>query len=385
MSVEQLVDLSRHFGQNSDWVLGGGGNTSVKVDDLLYIKASGHGLASMTPDGLAAMQRSKLADIWAAEYPKETQARERKALADLMDARHPKDTDKRPSVETLMHDALPFTYVIHTHPALLNGITCAQNGEAVAHELFGEQMLWIPLVNPGYVLARTVKDALDEYTSRHNVVPSMLLLQNHGLVIAGEDPAEIRKRHEDVAATVRSQLKREPDFTPAEYDSKGIERLKGAFADSVSDVVGGEEGESRVACLFDTNVEIDRFVADERSFEPLSGAYTPDHIVYAGHQPPFIPLASDWEDQVRLINEAVRGHYERHGYLPPVAAVEQVGVFSMAQDENTAEKALALFEDAVKIAVYASNFGGHRFMDSDQVEFILGWEVEQFRRQVSTG
>ncbi len=104
--LDALVALSRLYGSDSEWVLAGGGNTSVKIGETLYVKASGTSLGTIDETGFCAIDRSRLDAMWSASYPEETDAREAAALADLMAARVPGET-KRPSVETLMHGLSP--------------------------------------------------------------------------------------------------------------------------------------------------------------------------------------------------------------------------------------------------------------------------------------
>ena len=67
--LNDLVDISREYGADPQWVVAGGGNTSLKVDDVLYVKASGYPLATIDEGGFARMDRSKLAAIWSTDYP----------------------------------------------------------------------------------------------------------------------------------------------------------------------------------------------------------------------------------------------------------------------------------------------------------------------------
>ncbi len=162
MSVREIAEISREFGSDERYVLAGGGNTSFKDKDSLYVKASGFALSVIEEDGFVRMEREKLQRIWSKEYPDDVAERETVALADLMDSRAADQESKRPSVETLLHEAIPEAFVVHTHPSLVNGLTCSQEGVAASRRLFGETAIWIPLVNPGYILAATVRDELQK-------------------------------------------------------------------------------------------------------------------------------------------------------------------------------------------------------------------------------
>lgn len=371
MGLATLVELSNHFGADPDWVLAGGGNTSYKDEHHLYIKASGTRLATITENGFAKMDREKLARIWEKQYPSETEAREKQALADLMDARAPGEETKRPSVETLMHDLFPYSYVLHTHPARVNGLTCGKNGKQRCLEIFPDA-LWIPIVNPGYILATVMREAAETYTRARGAFPAVVFLENHGLVVAGDDPDATKKAKESVMATVVSHISREPDLSDS--NSKMPEDLLSAIAASYRDLTA-EEWVFELAA----NPEILRFVADREAFRPVSGPFSPDHVVYSGHKPLFVT-----PEEVRDGFETALADYQRaEGTLPKTVAVEGIGALGCGATAKLASSARLLFVDAVKIAVYSESFGGPQFLPPDQIEFIRGWEVEKYRERVS--
>jgi rhamnose utilization protein RhaD (predicted bifunctional aldolase and dehydrogenase) len=117
MSLEALAEISRFYGSNPEYVIAGGGNTSFKDQSRLHIKASGTSLATLESGDFVKMEREKLRQIWERTYSPDSGKRETEVLADMMAARSPGE-EKRPSVETLLHDILPFTYVVHLHPAM---------------------------------------------------------------------------------------------------------------------------------------------------------------------------------------------------------------------------------------------------------------------------
>lgn len=393
MGVEELEKISRRYGQDSAWVLAGGGNTSFKNEETLWVKASGYALATLTRDGLVALDRKKLAEVWNADYPEEPEKREERALADLMDARLPEDNRKRPSVETLMHDLLPYDYVVHTHPALINGVTCGQNGEAETRRLFGESVLWVPLVDPGFILARTIRELLHDYRERHNGAPKLLFLQNHGLVIASDDLDEIETLHEQVAEKIREALRREPDLNEPVETVKQAGLIENAVTEALRELSAEssipEEHRTQLKSVrhvrFSVNREIEQRVADRDSFAPLAAPFTPDHIVYAGHNPPFIEGPPAIQGLAERVKRSLGSYLEDAPLVPKTIALQGLGIVAMTPNASAAEKALALFTDAAQIAACAESFGGPRPMDEERIQFILSWEVESYRAQISTG
>jgi rhamnose utilization protein RhaD (predicted bifunctional aldolase and dehydrogenase) len=371
MSLQELAEVSRYYGSNPDYVIAGGGNTSFKDNATLYIKASGTSLGEIKPENFVKMDRYALAQIWQRQYPREADLREAAVLADMMAARKSGEENKRPSVETLLHDLLPFSFVVHTHPCLVNGLTCSKRGKEAAAELFGDEYIWIPSINPGYILSQYVKNAMDEYSGRKGKSAECIFLQNHGVFVAGNSVNDVKETYRRIIGVLEKQSGRKPDFS----DKTGVYENSREISAALEDLAG--QGSK---ALFERNKEFTRLVQDSAAFYPVSSAFTPDHIVYAGSDPLFInetvPAGPD------AVRAAWKDHVNKTGRLPKIAAVKGLGVFGIGSSEKTAALALALFEDAAKVAAHTEPYGGPEFMSAEQIDFINTWEVEQYRSKV---
>jgi len=393
MSIKELVELSRFYGSNPEYTLAGGGNTSFKDEKDLIVKASGFSLADATAASFVKMDRQALSAIWEKTYPSSSDEREKNVLADLMAAR--KEGEKRPSVEALLHDIIPCSYVVHLHPALVNGLCCSKNGKTVFKEIFSDDSaLWVPSTNPGYILSRLVKTALTEYYTERKKHASVIFLQNHG-IFAGADTADgIKRVYNEIMEKIGARIKRSPDFSDEERithteDFPQRHRTNGS-KDIEENLLTQEQIQSCKEIMkmlkdfngfsaFMNSRETARYIKDRHSFYPVSSAFTPDHIVYAGSDPLFTEANT---------KEAVRAELESHnkktGRAAKIIAVKNLGVFSAAAAEKAACFALDLFKDTVKVAVYTESFGGPLFMTREKIDFINNWEVERFRSSVST-
>jgi rhamnose utilization protein RhaD (predicted bifunctional aldolase and dehydrogenase) len=372
MSLQELAEISRFYGADPGYVIAGGGNTSFKDKDYLYIKASGTSLAEAKPEDFVKMERAALGKIWEKTYPPDAEARESAVLADMMAARAPGEEKKRPSVETLLHDILPFCFVVHTHPALVNGLTCSQKGGEAAKELFGGDFIWIPSINPGYILSKAVKDALDTFKAEKGKAPAIIFLQNHGVFVGADTVEGVKALYRRIMDTLGGRIKRWPRNCrtgPRFHVHRGVEKELLLLTEKLN---GGGSWFVR----FLKNPEIKKFTAAREAFVPLSSAFTPDHIVYAGSDPLFIDRAAGLE-------EALKAHIQKTGRFPKIIAVQGAGVFGLAGSDKAAKNAVELFNDAAKVAVYAENFGGPRFMPEDQIRFINNWEVERYRASIA--
>jgi len=376
--LSPLVAMSRRYGADPDWVLAGGGNTSWKTADRLYVKASGFALATIDASGFCEIERPRLDAIWKKSYPSDSAEREEAALADLMAARAPGET-KRPSVETLLHGFFPQAYVAHTHPTLINGLTCGRGGEAAFRRLFDGEGIWVPWVDPGYTLAKTVSVIFADFKAKHGTAPSIMFMQNHGLLVAAESPEEIDAISSSVAARLKAEIAAfngtgdcaEPDERAAAVDATGIAAV---FA-SLHALVG-----QGALVLHRADRMILGFAASPAGFEPLSRPFSPDHIVYAGHE--YLRV-----DDGKDLGAAWDAYLRRNGKAPRIVLVKGLGAFAVAEASPAAgtqvARALELFVDSCKVAVYAKAFGGSSFMSPEAVVFIRNWEVEKYRASLS--
>jgi rhamnose utilization protein RhaD (predicted bifunctional aldolase and dehydrogenase) len=323
------------------------------------------------------MDRAKLARIWKNAYPQDPEAREAAVLADMMAARKPGEEQKRPSVETLLHDLLPFAYVVHTHPAMVNGLTCSQQGEAAMKELFGEDAIWIPITNPGYILSLGVKNAEDAYTARKGKSADIIFLQNHGVFVGADTTEAIEAIYTRIIGTLEKRIQKKPDFSHKSDTYRDSVKIVAILAE-----LAGQKASAPGKAVFERNNEFARLGENVAFFHPVSSAFTPDHIVYAGSNPLFIELTGGvaQEDHVR---DAWQKHVRKTGRTPKIAAVQGLGVFGLGQSEKMARLALELFTDTVKVAVYSAAFGGGRFMTADKIDFINNWEVERYRSKIA--
>ena len=357
MSLTSLITHSKRYGSDPSFVLLGGGNTSYKEGNILYVKASGYALGTIDESGFVRMDLGKLEHIWGKQYSSDDEAREDEVLKDMMDCRLEGET-ARPSVEALLHALLPFPYVIHFHPAMVNGLTCAQKGKEAVARLFPEA-LWIELVKPGFILANTVRTRMAEQKRKTGRVSSLIFLQNHGIFVGGQSLEEIETLYDSLMQKIASQLIRKPDFTPLKADASKVEVIKRDLGPLTSEPI-----------LFSWNKEFAHYLQDENHFHAVGSSFTPDHIVYAG----FKPL---WVGEGQDVISAFEQFTSEHGVSPKIVCVQNLGVFSLG------EKPMPLFLDTVSIAVYTESFGGPRFMDDAMIDFIRNWEVEKYRSSVA--
>ena len=381
--LEALVKLSRHYGSLPGFVIAGGGNTSVKDAATLYVKASGVPLASIARDGFVSLDRARLQALGETECSADPATREGQFKQAILAARRAPECGRRPSVEALLHHLLPARFVVHSHATLVNAVACCVNGRKIARELFGDDALWIPYVDPGYVLARTLRQML---AARGTGAPKILLMANHGLIVSGDSPDDIRGTTDRVIARIRARLGdhwRQAPFGPAAVADPG---LIGTITNALPCLLA--ESDRLPVITFDDSPLVGSFVSgDAAATLPFNGPLNPDQIVYCNSFPlHFAPEAG--ESSPTLIDRlrgAVAGHRTRHGYLPRVILVRGVGLFAAGNDPKMAATARDLYKDAIEILAGAAHLGGPTYLSDPHRAFIEQWEAEAYRRQIASG
>lgn len=363
MIIDELVGFSNFYGSNEELVLAGGGNTSAKDGDVMYIKGSGTRLCDITAEGFVAMSRSKIAEIFTKTYPDNDKEREALSLKDLMDAKLPGQESKRPSVETTLHSLFPQRFVLHLHPSLVNGVTCAQNGKAAAKELFGDDVLWIDPVKPGYTLAKICYDTLTEYKNKMGRDADIVLLANHGIFVADDEVDGLGDKLFSVMSKIRAKVTGEADFSVGEFDGDKCQRIFNEISDAF--------GEDSVITYEPSTVALD-FAKNKESFDKVYLPFNPDQVVYCKPYPVYV----ENEGEIKaLVNE----YKEKNGFLPKIIFVKNCGLYGVDYSQKGSETASALFNDAMKIAVFAESFGGAMPMSPELTDFIVNWEAESYR------
>ena len=370
--IEDLIAISRKFGQDSRFVIAGGGNTSYKDENRLWVKASGHALATITEDGFAVLDRTLLNEMGEKAYNEDTAIREEQVKNDLAVACVTKD--RRPSVETSLHNCMGFAFVVHLHPTLVNGLMCSANAEAACGEIFPEA-LYIEYTDPGYTLFKKVYDRINAYKAANGKEPQVIFLQNHGIFVGGDTTAEIEGIYSEILGKLEAKVAALPeggsDVSPTVTDV--IPAIRQMLSRS---------GRGLKTLKVTKNALVDYFLDGSR--EKIAAPFTPDIIVYCKSAYIFIDAESD-EEILKQAEEKIEAFAAEKGYTPKVLLIKGVGLVAVGDNSKNAQIITDVFTDAMKVAFYAQSFGGEHPMEKAWIDFIDNWEVENYRRKVAAG
>jgi NAD(P)-dependent dehydrogenase (short-subunit alcohol dehydrogenase family)/rhamnose utilization protein RhaD (predicted bifunctional aldolase and dehydrogenase) len=373
--ISELLEISRFYGGNKDYVIAGGGNTSYKDGSTIWIKASGQSLASLTEDGLVALDREKLRIISTATYSLNSSEREEQVKNDMHRSIHEADRHKRPSVETSLHEIINYKYVVHLHPTLINGMLCSRNAKNATLRLFGERVLFVPYIDPGYTLFKKLETDLIAYRNKFQTDPQIIFLENHGSFAAADSTEEIKKIYNDIHAKISENIFPLHEITPLPWNPE---------ADSIIPFIRMHlSGNKPLVVRSRHNSLIAQFYQSQQEYHKISIPLTPDVIVYCKTRFMYIEKTTTVTAAIESFKYQLPNFVNEYGYQPRIIVMKGMGIFAFAESVTAAESSLDVYEDMVKISYYASLWGGLKYLTPEQVSFIDKWEVENYRRKVA--
>jgi len=365
--LKSLIEISRFYGDNPAFVIAGGGNTSYKNSDQIWIKASGIPLAGIGDDGFVSLSRRELGLIESNIYSEDPLLREEELKADMKRAIISPE-NLRPSVETSLHNLIDYSFVIHTHPTLVNALMCAMNAKQEVEDRFGEEALYVEYTDPGFILFKKLQELIGTFEKKQGKAPQIIFLQNHGVFVGADTVDEIKKLYDKIDLNINSGKDLSlPLSVPEDYNSRTSKTIKQHFA--------SRDLKSRsVQCAL-----IDHFVTSPTQFQKISKPFSPDIIVYCKSNYLFLQKGVEGAQVI----EELEKFEQTHGYYPKVVIEEQGGLIVVEENDQSMQTVIEVFLDLMKISYLSESFGGPHFMTPDQIHFIDNWEVEHYRRKVA--
>ena len=226
--LDKFTSMSKIAGSRSDYVQGGGGNTSCKLDEqLMVIKASGFRLDQITPDhAYAVLDYAVLRDFYGKTDPAKLDDIEKIGSEQTKTATMTIDglPELRPSVEAGFHSILD-TFVLHTHAVYANLLACAAEGQKIIDEIMtslGEPYAIVPYINPGAQLTFAIATAREAAAQNTGKKPSVIFMENHGLVVTGETAEYCLDLHDRVNLAIAAYF----DFPISNWPSFKLKSVK---------------------------------------------------------------------------------------------------------------------------------------------------------------
>ncbi len=300
------VYTSRLLGQEPQLVLHGGGNTSVKINsndffgksvETLFVKGSGWDLATIEEAGFAPLRIDVLLRLAQLAELSDSDMVEQQRLA-MLDSKAP-----NASVEAILHAIIPFRYVDHTHANAVLAITNTGNGLERVQEIYGNRVIVIPYVMPGFALAKLVyektKDVVwEDYEG--------MILMNHGIFTFSESAKESYNRMIKLVTEAENYLDRANALKPATGQGTCDPLELAHLRKNVSDLRGVP-----VVAKLDSSPEALGFANLGNAGEiGTRGPLTPDHSIFAKRVP--VSLSENTSRSIDTYSSEYKTYFDRN-------------------------------------------------------------------------
>jgi rhamnulose-1-phosphate aldolase/alcohol dehydrogenase len=396
------VYTSRLIGAEPEWVLHGGGNTSVKARardlfgreiDVLHVKGSGSDLASIEPAGLPALRLEPLVALRALDAlsDEDMVAEQRRALVDA--------SAPNPSIETLLHAFLPARFVDHSHADAILALTNQPDGERVVRTLYGDRVGWVPYVMPGFALAKRAVEVFEK-----NPAVEGLVLEKHGLFTFGDDARTSYERHVALVDRARQLIasrvegRRPLDARPvvAMRDWEEIAPIvRGALARPTGDP---DHPFARLVLERRSSDEILHFAAaDQGPMLAAAPPITPDHVIRTKgpylfvERPPYAnatALREKLEQEIGAYRRRYAEYFARScaargvertllDPTPRVLVLPGIGLVAAGETRAAACIAADIAEHTVRTKIWATALGQYEGLSELDLFDVEYWSLEQ--------
>lgn len=350
---------SRLLGGDPTLVLYGGGNTSIKLQQdgrrVLYVKGTG--------SDLAQVDEQSFTPLWLDEVTKLLARHEldNAGMMQALEACYVRRPAPRPSIETLLHAALPFRCVEHTHADAVLAVVNVEQCEAVHGEVYGDVAPLVPYHHSGHALARACMDTFRERATNNTIG---LILAFHGLVAFGDDPRSAYEHMIELVTRAERYLQLrgawEPALPPCTQAPADLTALDGVRAQI--DALAGAKLEMRIADDARSMAYVQRTDLAEISQQ---GPATPQHAVYTRR----VPLIGRDVAGVGAFAEGYRRYLDAHlgkaasasmDVAPRILLDPGIGVCAFGSNERTAQMALDMYQHDIAVIMRATAHGRYR-------------------------
>ena len=381
------VYTSRLLGRDPSLVLHGGGNTSVKIreqnlvgeeEEILYVKGSGWDLETIAEAGFAPVRMAHLLKLAKLQVLSDSQ------MVNELKTQMTKASAPAPSVETILHASLPYKFVDHTHADAVISVTNTANGWERIQEIYGDDVVIIPYVMPGFDLARVCAEKFAAEKSDRTIG---MVLMNHGIFSFGATAHESYERM--IALVDRAEV----------Y----LQKHHAWEISPPASLIRDSETRLEIAKLRSEVSQVAKFPvvlcshADEKSLAfaqrkdvniiSQQGCATPDHVIRTKR----LPLVGR---DTKAYAESYRTYFAEESAkstqsvtildtAPRVIIDRQLGLVTVGKSAKDAAIVADIYEHTIEIIQRSQLLGGYQALPASDIFAVEYWELEQAKLKKS--
>ena len=377
----QRVYTSRLLGRDKSLVLHGGGNTSVKITEKnllgedetrLYVKGSGWDLERIEVAGFSPVRIDHLLKLAKLKQLSDPQ------MVNELRTHMTQASAPTPSVEAILHAILPYQYVDHTHADAVITVTNTADGLARVREIYGDNVVVVPYVMPGFDLARRCAEQFAADV-RQNTLG--MVLMNHGIFSFGKTAQESYERMIDLVTWAENYLAKHKAWVLPESSEKPTTKPLRRELASLRRDLSVTTGFPVILAAHADAASLAFARRDDVSMISQQGPATPDHVIRTKRVPMIgRDVATYVEAYKKYFNENAPKSKEPKTMLDPAPRVILDREFGVATVGRSAKEAAIVFDvyaHTKEIIQRATLLGGYKALPAKDIFDVEYWDLEQ--------
>lgn len=341
--MKGFVKMSKYAGMREDLVQAGGGNSACKIsEDKMVIKASGFQLADISDDrGYAIVNHNIIQEAFIGDNNLDNLSEEESK--NILEKAFIEGA--RPSIETFLH-SISGKYSLHTHPLVVNALTCRSDGTEIIKELFPDALI-VPYATPGAALAKAYFKEYKKYEAKYNRKPIHVFLMNHGFLVSADTADEVIELTENAVERIEKFL--------------GVD-------------LNGYHGSWKINNLFPNGITW--LVKDKDVIEAIDSigiwnhCFCPDCVVFLGKK--VYVMDSFSKDSFDLFTRD-------NGY--PTLVYYKSNMYIHAENVQKALEIQSVLSFSAQVMMINKNEKCN-MLSEEEKNFLLNWDAEKYRKNI---
>jgi rhamnose utilization protein RhaD (predicted bifunctional aldolase and dehydrogenase) len=281
-----------------------------------------------------------------------------------------------PSIEAILHAIIPYDYVDHTHADAVVALTNTPEGKELVQKLYGESMLIIDYVMPGFELAKHI------YEMTRNIDWNSLtgmVLMHHGVFTFDDNAQRAYEKMIDIVTVAEEYLSEHVTLACGDCEGKGDK--------AIAETVGIEAAKLRGCDLFPLLIDSPRaqLFSILPNLESLvkRGGLTPEHVIRIKPFPAIID--GDIGSGLERFAQEYKSYFDTNAssehicldLAPRYAVIKGVGIVVLGKDEKESHIIGDIIKHTITAILCAEQLGGWGSLTLAQMFEMEYWELEQ--------
>jgi rhamnose utilization protein RhaD (predicted bifunctional aldolase and dehydrogenase)/NAD(P)-dependent dehydrogenase (short-subunit alcohol dehydrogenase family) len=283
-----------------------------------------------------------------------------------------------PSVEAILHAILPYQYVDHTHADAVITITNTANGLERIREIYGDNVVVVPYVMPGFDLARRCAEQFAADVRKNTIG---MVLMNHGIFSFGKSAQESYERMIDLVTWAENYLAKHKAWVLSEATEKPETKpLRGQLA-VLRQKLSATAGFPIIVAAHEDATSLAFARRDDIATISQQGPATPDHVIRTKRLP---MIGRD----VPAYVEAYKKYFSEHAPkakepktmldpAPRVVLDAEFGVATVGRSAKDAAIAFDIYAHTMEIVQRGTALGGYKALPAKDIFEVEYWDLEQ--------